>query len=316
VGYDGRAIAREDVGASLMTQQEYGIPPEGFRLPVDTTLGPVRLQVSDLSRSLRYYEQLIGMRALARTTDTAWLGAHGDDRLLVELRARAGVRAVSPRSVVGLFHFAILLPDRAALGRFLAFLATAGVHVGTADHAVSESVYLTDPDGLGIEVYADRPRASWRHVGRQLYMTTRPLDVAGVIEAAGGAGWAGMPPGTVMGHVHLHVGDLDEAEAFYHSAVGFDKIVWDYPGALFMSAGGYHHHLGTNTWSSGPPAAADQARLLSWDIVLPEAAQAAAVAERLSAAGYGVSERDGAWMATDPWGAPLRLVGTPIRGGR
>ena len=177
-----------------------------------------------------------------------------------------------------------------------------------SDHLVSEAIYLTDPDGLGIEVYADRPRATWRSRGRQLVMATEPLDARELIAAGGGEPWTGMPAGTVIGHVHLHVGDLAAAEAFYHAALGFDKVVWEYPGALFLSAGGYHHHLGTNTWAAGPAAAEDQARLLSWDIVVPTAHDAGAAAESLANAGYPVELTNHGWVTRDPWGTTLRLV--------
>ena len=156
-------------------------------------------------------------------------------------------------SRLGLYHFAILLPDRAALGRFLAHLASTGTHVGSADHLVSEALYLRDPDGLGIEVYRDRPRSEWRSVNGELAMAVDPLDTAGVLAAGKDEPWTGMPRGTVMGHVHLHVGDIDTASRFYHDALGLDRMVWSYPGALFLSAGGYHHHLGCQHvgWSCG-----------------------------------------------------------------
>jgi catechol 2,3-dioxygenase len=178
-----------------------------------------------------------------------------------------------------------------------------------ADHAVSESVYLMDPDGLGIEVYADRPRSVWRvQPDGQLFMTTAPLDTRSLLQAAAGEPWTGAPAGTVMGHIHLHVGNLDEAAAFYHVALGFDKVVWGYPGALFFSAGGYHHHLGTNTWASGPPAADDQARLLSWDLVVPTASDAAAAAASLTAAGHAATRTDATWTVADPWGTRMRIA--------
>ena len=152
-------------------------------------------------------------------------------------------------------------------------LVAAGAHiVGSSDHGVSKSLYLTDPDGLGIEVYADRPRSEWHRDGRQLLMATEPLDVRGVVAAAGGEQWSGMPDGTRLGHVHLFVANLDEGEKFYHAGLGFDKVVWSYPGALFLSAGGYHHHLGTNTWAQhASPATDHDARLLDWEIVVPAA---------------------------------------------
>lgn len=170
---------------------------------------------------------------------------------MVVLRSRPDVTPAQ-RGAFGLYHFALLLPDRAALGRFAAHLAAEHIRVGMADHFVSEASYLTDPDGLGIEVYADRPRATWQYRDLEVVMATDPLDLAGVIAAARGELWNGVPQDTTMDHVHLHVGNLDDAEAFYHRALGFDKTVWSYPGALFLSAGGYHHHLGTNVWAPGP----------------------------------------------------------------
>jgi catechol 2,3-dioxygenase len=206
-----------------------------------------------------------------------------------------------------LYHFAILLPDRAALGRFVSHLAAVGVAAGSADHAVSEAIYLTDPDGLGIEVYADRPRASWRRAASgELFMTTAPLALDSLVEAGRGEPWTGMPSGTVMGHVHLHVGDLDRAARFYQAGIGFDSTVWSYPGARFFSAGGYHHHLGINTWSSGAPADEGHARLLSWTLVVPHAAD---VAGSAAAAGFAArQESDDVWTAADPWGTALRIV--------
>jgi catechol 2,3-dioxygenase len=293
-----------------MSERTYGIRPSGYRLPDATRLGSVRLQVSSLDRSLEYYERVLGLHVLSRTASAAHLAPAGAAQALIHLETRPGVRPAR-RGALGLVHFAILLPDRASLGSFIQHLASLGERAGMADHLVSEAVYLTDPDGLGIEVYADRPRASWVTSGHELAMTTEPLDVQSVTAAAGGAPWRGMPAATVLGHVHLHVGNLDEAAAFYHAALGFDKVVWSYPGALFMSAGGYHHHLGTNTWSPGPRPDADQARLLAWDIHVPREIDAAAAAASLSAAGYGVrGSHDGGptWTAVDPWGTALRLV--------
>jgi catechol 2,3-dioxygenase len=288
---------------------DYGIQPQGFRLPERTRVGTVRLQVADLGRSLDYYGRVLGFEVRSEDSERAALGAQGGDHALIELVGRPGVQPVPRGGLLGLYHFAILLPDRAALGRFASHLATLSIHAGSADHAVSEAIYLSDPDGLGIEVYADRPRAAWRiDSTRQLFMTTAPLDVRGVIAAAGGAPWTGLPPGTTIGHVHLHVGDLAAAETFYHRALGFDKVVWNYPGALFLSAGGYHHHLGANTWSAGPPADERYARLLSWDLVLPGRADAEAAARSLAAAGHAPTVAAEAWTVTDHWGTPLRIV--------
>jgi catechol 2,3-dioxygenase len=287
----------------------YGIAPSGFRLPDATHLGRVRLQVADLDRSIAYYETVIGLRVLARSDNVSTLGPEGSDAVLIELRAKPGVRAVARRGAIGLYHFAILLPDRAALGRLIAHLSAIGVYAGMSDHFVSEAIYLQDPDGLGIEVYADRPRSEWRFADRQLAMTTNPLDVAAVVGSAGGAPWTGAPAGTVIGHVHLYVRDLDEASAFYHEALGLDKVVWGYPGALFMSAGGYHHHLGTNTWAAGAPLATDDdARLIDWEITVPDAASVAHAAESLESRGANVRREGSDVEAIDPWGTKVRIT--------
>lgn len=285
----------------------YGVAPPGYRLPPDTRLGRVRLQVADLERSLAYYQRVIGLRLLERDEGRALLAA-ADGAPLVELRERPGAAPAPRGGRPGLYHFAILLPDRAALGRFVAHLSEAGERAGASDHFVSEALYLSDPDGLGIEVYADRPRSVWRHEARQLRMTTEPLDLGDLVRAAGGERWMGMPAGTTLGHVHLHVGDIAEAEAFYHRGVGFDKVVWSYPGALFLSAGGYHHHLGVNTWAQfGGPAGADDAGLLDWEVLLPSGDEVRRVAESLAAAGFAAERTGGELTARDPWGTTLRV---------
>jgi catechol 2,3-dioxygenase len=287
-----------------------GIAPPTYRLPPDTRLGPIDLQVADLDRSLVYYEKVLGFRVVGRTGESAMLAALGDDMPLVQLHERRDASPVPQRGRLGLYHFAVLLPDRPALGRLVAHLVEIGLRVGASDHLVSEAVYLRDPDGLGIEVYADRPRSAWRTVDRQLRMDTAPLNLGSVIEAGGEVPWTGMPVGARMGHVHLHVGDLEQAAAFYHAALGLDKVVWSYPGALFLSAGGYHHHLGLNSWAGADarsPTAAD-ARLLEWSLELPTADDVAAAGASIEAAGYGVQAADGGLRVADPWGTTLRLV--------
>lgn len=288
------------------TQLPYGIQPPAYRLPNKTHVGAVHLLVSDLRRSLEYYEHVLGLRTLAAEDERAVLGSH-DERPLVDLQTRRGVTAAR-RGVFGLYHFAILLPDRAALGRFAAHIASLGIRVGMADHLVSEPLYLSDPDGLGIEVYADRPRMAWKHNRRELAMATDPLDSDSVIAEGAGVTWDGAPAGTTMGHVHLHVGSLDTAAAFYHRAIGFDKIVWSYPGALFMSAGGYHHHLATNVWSPGPAPATDQARLLEWELVVPSRDDVAAVGQSLRAADYETDHTSRGLITADPWGTRVLIV--------
>lgn len=269
-------------------------------------LGPVTLQVGDLARSLDYYRHLLGLSVLSTGTGVVRLGAP-DGRPLVTLQEQRGIRPAPRRGAYGLYHFAILLPDRAALGRFAAHLSEQQVQVAMADHLVSEALYLTDPDGLGIEVYADRPRSTWTYRGDELVMVSDPLDIRAVIAAGGRLPWDGMPAGTVMGHLHLHVGAIADASAFYHEALGLDRVVWTYPGALFMSSGGYHHHLAVNTWSPGPSAREDEARLLEWQLVLRSPRDVRHAADRVRAAGHEVTAADADVRMADPWGTVVRL---------
>ena len=292
------------------TPGSYGEPPAGYRLPDAVQLGAVHLQVAHLDRALAFYQQVLGLRVVERAASRATLAAHGGDEILVVLQEHPGARPVR-RGTLGLYHYAILLPSRAALGRFLRHADALGVRVGAGDHLVSEALYLADPDGLGIEVYADRPRNQWHRVGRALQMATDPVDVDGLLAEAGDAPWEGMPAGTRMGHVHLHVGSLPEAERFYHTALGFDVMTRDYPGALFLGAGGYHHHVGTNTWAGAGalPAAEGEARLLSWTLTLPSAEALRAAAQQLAACGVTAEpSADGTLMVRAPWGTAVRVV--------
>jgi catechol 2,3-dioxygenase len=313
MGASTRDIFGRAESAEPATPGTYGQAPEGFRLPEGTGLGLVRLQVSDLPRSLAFYQEVLGLTPVERDSTAAVLAVAGQGTPLLELRARPGARPVPHRGVLGLYHFAVLVPDRPSLGRFVRHLEEIGARAGAGDHLVSESFYLKDPDDLGIEVYADRPRSTWRRVGRELMMATDPVDVGGLLEAAGDVAWEGMPPGTTIGHVHLHVGDLEQAGAFYSEALGFDRTVWHYPGALFLAAGGYHHHLGVNTWagSGAVRPREDDARLLEWTIELPDAASLPLVWESLAGRGYPVTmegETAEALVTRDPWGTQLRMV--------
>jgi catechol 2,3-dioxygenase len=222
-------------------------------LPADAHIGQVSLTVRDLGRSLLFYKDVLGFvesgdpkEGVASTAVT--LGPPGG-RTLIELHERTDAIA-KPRRSAGLFHFAILVPSRAALGRSLRRLAEKRWPIsGAADHLVSEALYLSDPDDLGIEIYRDRPRDSWRMVDGEMAMATDPLDLDAIHNEPGAeTSWRGLEAGTMMGHVHLHVPHIDTAESFYCDGIGFAPIVRRYPGALFVSAGGYHHHLGLNTW--------------------------------------------------------------------
>jgi catechol 2,3-dioxygenase len=291
-----------------------GIRPPGFRLPAATHVDSAVIQVADLERSLEFYRDAVGFRLLERSpaggAAFARLGSLGSDHVLMELREKQGAHPVPRRGLLGLYHTAVLLPDRASLGRFLLHMVSKNVHVGAADHLFSEALYLTDPDGLTLEVYCDRPRDSWTIRNHEIIGTSDPLDFGDVEKAAGSdSSWEGLPAGTVIGHMHFYVADLDAASRFYHAALGLDKVSWSLPGALFMSAGGYHHHVGVNTWAAGSPVATeDDAKLVEWRLALPTKADVDAAAASLHAQGHVVSATLGGYVANDPWGITVRLI--------
>ena len=276
------------------------------RLPAGLVLGAATLTVSDLARSVAFYETVVGLRVLARGGGAASLGGAGGAAIL-ELVERAGATP-KPRAAAGLFHVAILLPERRDLAVALARLRRRGVRLGASDHLVSEALYLDDPDGNGLEIYRDRPRADWRFENGRVRMATEPLNAPDLLALLAGDEDldAPTPADTRIGHVHLQVGDLEAARAFWVDALGFAPTT-TYPGALFVSAGGYHHHVALNVWSSrgggAPPA--DSAGLRGFEAVLPAAADVAAAAARVSAAGFATDAVDGGFAAADPWGARI-----------
>ncbi len=276
----------------------------GYRLPNAAHVGRVRLAVSELARSVAFYRDVIGLRVLAQDGELALLGVAGN--VLLELEALPGVQPIGRRTRLGLYHTAFLLPSRSALGGFVNHLREAGVAFGAGDHLYSEALYLVDPDGLSVEVYADRPRSTWTAEGQELVSATNAVDFASLSAAATGT-WAGAPEGTTVGHIHLYVGDLQEAARFYHEALGLTIMTWRYPGALFTSAGGYHHHVGLNVWAAGSPVASEtDARLLYWELRLPDAEKAA---KSLRAGGFEVSvDNDGSFSCTDSWGIRVKLI--------
>ena len=269
-----------------------------------TTVGPVRLTVADLDGSRAFYERAIGLRELERGDGGVRLGV-APGRALVELAGRPDAPG-RPRRSTGLFHLAILVPGRAELARSLRRVLDAGASfTGASDHLVSEALYLDDPEGNGIEIYRDRPREEWaRDDAGALRMDTLPLDVEGVLAEMPGDPDEGMPEGTTMGHVHLQVRDIPEAEAFYAGVLGFEPTVRGYPGALFVSAGGYHHHVGLNTWgTAGAPAPPAGARGLDrFEVVVPSAEGVAAIEGRGRAAGGEPEPHDGGILLRDPSG--------------
>ena len=211
------------------------------------SMGKVTLVVHDLDQVCGFYRETVGLHLVRQDPGHAELGVEGV--VLLALRRDAGARRHSPRDA-GLFHTAFLLPNRAALGAWTKFAAQSRARiVGAADHGVSEALYLADPEGNGVEIYADRPQSSWRWKDGFVEMPSDPLDVASLVAAAGERTWKGFVPGAAVGHVHLQVGDIAPAEAFYAGVLGLD-VTCRYPGGTFYAAGGYHHHLATNVWNS------------------------------------------------------------------
>jgi catechol 2,3-dioxygenase len=276
----------------------------------DTSMGVVRLTVSDLSRSIPFYEQVLGLEALQLANGDVALRVQ-DGRTLVELHGDSSAPPRDP-SAPGLFHLAVLMPDRAQLAVALARVATRSWPLsGASDHLVSEALYLADPDGNGIEIYRDRPRNEWPDRDGQLAMATLPLDLENLLAELGDSQTLepGAPAGTRMGHVHLQVSDLDQAERFYAGVLGFEVTVRGYPGALFVSAGGYHHHLGLNTWNSAgaAPAQRPTVGLRSFEVVLPTAEELERVLARVRGAGLPSEPADGAVLVRDPFGNGVLL---------
>jgi len=276
-----------------------------------TEMGLVSLSVANLERSLRFYTEAIGLSVLRREGAEATLGVAGMPLLLLGEQPGAQEWPRGGRSYTGLYHVAILLPTRADLGRWLRHWLELGLPMpGQGDHDVSEALYLEDLDGHGIEMYRDRPRSEWQWANGRVRMSTGPVDVRGMIAEGDQTSepWTGLPVGTRIGHVHLQVGNIDQAADFYHGVLGFD-IVANMPSALFVSAGGYHHHLGMNTWHSrgAGPAPDDSVRLRLFSIELLSEAARAVVVDRIDAASIPFTHDGDAIVVDDPWGNTILL---------
>jgi catechol 2,3-dioxygenase len=273
----------------------------------DIEMGAVALGVGDLDRSVDYYRRVIGLEALERDGARALLGVPG--RSLLELEARPGGRRDD--GAADLFHFALLVPSREALGHQLQhFIDSDARLTGASEHFVSEALYLRDPDGHGIEVYRDRPRDDW-YDGDRFLLGTAQMDVQGVLEAGRAASgpWAGIDPGTVMGHIHLETTDLALSKSFYVDILGFD-VTMDMAQASFLSVGGYHHHLAVNTWGrrKRPAQHGDDAiALLHYEIRLPDRNALARLASGLGQD----TPRGGMLEVDDPTGIRVRFSAPP-----
>jgi catechol 2,3-dioxygenase len=275
-------------------------------LPDQTALGRVHLRVASLDQSFAFYRDLLGLVVLRHEGNRVELGAH-DRRPLLTLTAIPGTQP-RPRGIVGLYHYALLFPNRRELGRALLHLfERRWPFEGFADHGVSEAAYLADPDGNGIELTADRPRADWPHQDGGIAMNTFALNVNSLIRAVDGEAWSGVSGATRVGHIHLHVSDLDRSEQFYRDVIGFEVTNRSYPGARFLAAGGYHHHIGLNTWGRAD-ASPHVAGLLAYDLVVPDRQVREQVLERAVAHGAKAGATPEGVRLSDPDGNLLTLT--------
>jgi catechol 2,3-dioxygenase len=274
-----------------------------------TTVGSVRLTVSDLERSRQFYERVVGVRSIDREDGSLAFGGPGGVPFL-ELHEDSSAPPLD-HGATGLFHFAVLVPSRAELARSLRRIAEARWPLsGASDHLVSEALYLSDPDGNGIEIYRDRPREQWPEREGSLQMATLPLDLDDILRESAESGEQPVPPDTRLGHVHLQVSELEQSERFYSGVLGFDVTVRGYPGALFVSAGGYHHHIGLNTWNSAGAGAPRPGSigLRSFEVLLPDRSTLERTLERVRAAGIEGETVDGGMLIRDPSGNGVLLT--------
>ncbi|TKI86547.1 VOC family protein [Bacillus mycoides] len=273
----------------------------GFPLHPETTLGVVHLYVSNLKKSLEFYTEVLRMKVLEEKSTIVTFGNEDNEPLLIIEEKEDALP--KQRGRTGLYHYAILLPNRQDLANILRhFVERVHPLHGGADHYFSEALYLADPDGNGIEIYNDRQKEVWHDENRELPFVSNPLDGEGLLQQ--GSTWNGFPAGTVMGHIHLHVADLEEAKHFYVDGLGFDVTIPARNGALFVSAGGYHHHIGLNTWQGEgiPPQMPNSVGLKYFTIVLADEKQKEQVCESLKYIGVVATYKDGILQAKDPFG--------------
>lgn len=276
----------------------------------NTKIGHIQIRVNNLERSEVFYTEVLGFKVLTRSDHTVELTVNGTEPLVI-LEQLAEEYVQARRAFAGLYHFAILVPDRASLGLVLRNMSQSGIQIGQGDHLVSEALYISDPDNNGIEIYRDRPRDEWEwDASGHVVMTTDPVDVEGLVNASADLPWNGLPADTIMGHLHFHVSDLKKAEEFYAHILGFE-ITCVYGGqALFAGAGGYHHHIGMNTWAGvGALNAPKVAPGISYyTLVLPNEQSRAEVLDRVRSAGLALEQQGEAWVLKDVSDVEVKLV--------
>ncbi|WP_020619331.1 VOC family protein [Paenibacillus daejeonensis] len=277
-----------------------------FHRSPQTYVRQVNLKVQDLQRSLAFYQELIGFRILEQTATTASLTADGKTALLT-LEA-----PVEPKAghTTGLYHYALLLPTRSDLARFVRHYAASGLRLGSSDHTVSEALYLSDPDGNGIEIYRDRDSSGWTWTGGEVAMAVDPLNFEDLLSEPEVTPWDGLPAGTIMGHIHLHVAELKDTERFYTQGLGFEAVARYGNQALFISTGGYHHHIGLNTWNGvGAPQPPEQSvGLRSYELVYPSEEAREQAVGRVRELGASAEQDGEAYVTADPSGNRIRLM--------
>ena len=279
---------------------------EKFHREPNTFVGQVSINVTNLESAITFYQNIIGFKVLEQTERKVVLTADGKTGLLT-LEQPVDVIAKEGRTS-GLYHFALLLPTRADLSVFLRNLLQTGYKFGASDHIVSEALYITDPDGNGIEIYRDRPSSEWTWSNGEVSMASDPLNGESLL-AESDSEWRGLPADTIMGHIHLHVSDLQKAEEFYMKGLGF-TIVSHYPQAIFIATGGYHHHIALNTWQGvGAPTPKKNSVGLNWyTLVFPSEEARGKVIEQLREIGASVQVENDLFVTVDPSGNKIQLV--------
>jgi catechol 2,3-dioxygenase len=279
-----------------------------FHRKPNVYVSQVNLRVEDLQRSLKFYQDIIGFQILTQTPTKAELTADGKTTLLT-IEQPEMVFARQPRTT-GLYHYALLLPNRSELGKVLTHFLQVGYPLqGGSDHLVSEALYLADPDGNGIEIYIDRPAVTWDWNNGEVLMATDPIDAEGLLAEGKGEPWSHLPPETVMGHIHLHVAEFEKVKEFYCNGLGFEVVCRYGNQALFISTGGYHHHIGLNTWNGmgAPKPQANSVGLIQYSLVFPSDEERSNAKERLVKLGYKVVNDERAFSTEDPSGNAIRL---------
>lgn len=277
------------LGGSSIARTETKMSEVPFAATTPTHIGRIGIVARDAQAMSKFYQSVVGLHELANSGGHITLGV--GDRALMEIEQSAAVRPDDPRAA-GLYHTAFLLPSRGDLGRWIKHAMANRIQLsGAADHLVSEALYLNDPEGNGIEIYADRAPTGWTWDGDKVRMANSALDAEGIVGSANGLpDWSGAPDNSLIGHVHLRVGDATKAEEFWNNEIGFDTVLEYGPQAVFLSTGGYHHHIGANSWQSRGAGPRDKDRTgLQWVELL----QKGPAAER---------------SFTDPWGTEIRIA--------